>query len=1048
MRAGDTLSVFVDGVPQALTLDGSASAGSIDIGNSARFTIGYQSYPMQRYDFGAIVLTGAIDEVRLWAVARTEAAIADGMHHYVFDGAPGLVGHWTFDDQSLAGWAINDVTLTSGDQIGYVPSEVDIEPPGSPYLVTQAQLMDDYVPDLTTDSGFRNVDGYRVMIGARDGNGNPIGAEITVWAADADSPASLYTFDGNPSEITDQQQVTLTTNGQGEVSFVIDAALPDGQPSANPLLCPTIKVRASFMQDGELVVVAPDRHAHAILANVTGDQLTGQAPLSSGKTATLLSTTATLSSDDISAVAQAINHVMTAAVEHSVQPGHPLTRKRNEAIDTALPQPYTPMYENLAMLVAPYDFHSNAISTHYLPVDQAVARILAAESMPTPYWQLSFGAAGTSAQPTGAVATAVSFTQLSLRDRNSVIAGLAEISPLDDLTQLVTSQPDAVDLTSLANDAFAELTAATQRVSFWNSVASASRIVFDTVEKETTGAEGRIKVLVAYLIDSAGKAINAVLLTVRDAVDFVVALLQRLKVKVAAILDFVKTAFNWTDILTTQQVLESALTQLPGILTTAVSAMESFVDGKLAELQDVIGNQFDQWIAALADRSANSESAAAKSQPPQPIQHKYVMSMFAHNAGSVADEDQDEQGLRDALLSASAVGQLTQKFPSGCLDGAQDALAQAGLGSYLVSMEALLDAAMAKLLAGLDTVATDVVGLVRGAAQAFFNIINEMIEALGELAQKHIVLPWLTHFYEKVLLDGTGQLSLVSLISLAAAVPLTITYNLASGQPGSPFSAADAQTVRAGTWVDTATITAAVQHFFGDGASTAQALTSSAGAAELENTAGKASAQQIAYWGLNYSYSVATAFWGVCCFLEDRSPLPVPKCVTSIKLMAQFVAVATGFPMFSTTPGAGDSRVVADLLVRIWAGGIVALASNCTAAASTMWSENEDPWITGVYGVIQLYGYLVIGSVIGVGKHEPWDAVLVTGLGVCEAYEWIPQLGKLLAEADVEPATKEFILHELIPWVEAFAYTGVTMLSTFLTTAQIGTFYKKPALPA
>ena len=71
-----------------------------------------------------LYLTGAIDEVRLWNVARTPQEIAEHYNRAVPPDAPGLVGYWKFDegtnDQTVPDCSLlaNDGTLGATDAVG------------------------------------------------------------------------------------------------------------------------------------------------------------------------------------------------------------------------------------------------------------------------------------------------------------------------------------------------------------------------------------------------------------------------------------------------------------------------------------------------------------------------------------------------------------------------------------------------------------------------------------------------------------------------------------------------------------------------------------------------------------------------------------------------------------------------------------------------------------------------------------------------------------------------------------------------------------------
>ncbi|HBZ00771.1 MAG TPA: hypothetical protein DEO84_05550 [candidate division Zixibacteria bacterium] len=67
---------------------------------------------------------GYIDEIRLWAVARTQAEIVETMNHTLQGDEPGLVAYWNFDEGQ--GQVIHDLTASGVD--GYLGDLSGIDP--------------------------------------------------------------------------------------------------------------------------------------------------------------------------------------------------------------------------------------------------------------------------------------------------------------------------------------------------------------------------------------------------------------------------------------------------------------------------------------------------------------------------------------------------------------------------------------------------------------------------------------------------------------------------------------------------------------------------------------------------------------------------------------------------------------------------------------------------------------------------------------------------------------------------------------------------------
>ncbi|HET9648257.1 MAG TPA: hypothetical protein VFP34_08510 [Microlunatus sp.] len=364
-------------------------------------------------------------------------------------------------------------------------------------------------------------------------------------------------------------------------------------------------------------------------------------------------------------------------------------------------------------------------------------------------------------------------------------------------------------------------------------------------------------------IDSLEAGLSTVLETVEDAVNFVVKLLAKFGATVARVVAFVKSVFNWTDIKMAQRVTEAALSQLPAAATYALRAMESSATARLTDLQTVIGTHFDGWIAALGTQSFNDGATPAKRQPPQDSQSKYVASMYADNIGAAT-------GAANPTLSGPlSLADLTlfqSQLPVDSLPALQAAAASSQLSSYLASAESFLDAALSHLLAGLQTLVVDVIGLVRSAVEAVFDVIVDIIQAVFELCMQPISIPFLTDFYEQVIFSGSGErLTLLSLTSLVTAVPFTVACRLAGSQPGPVFTAGDLAAVGDPGWAGYVALRSEIDQVSGPATSSEITKRSADAGSVLESLVCDCLA--------GFAYSVSTLGWGIACYTEDILPV-------------------------------------------------------------------------------------------------------------------------------------------------------------------------------
>jgi len=86
-----------------------------------------------RIDAAVEFFPGAVDEVRIWSVARTDKEIKDSMKTSLKGNEPGLVGYWKFDEGS--GETTADATGNNDGKLVNGPKWVKSDAPVKPYRV-------------------------------------------------------------------------------------------------------------------------------------------------------------------------------------------------------------------------------------------------------------------------------------------------------------------------------------------------------------------------------------------------------------------------------------------------------------------------------------------------------------------------------------------------------------------------------------------------------------------------------------------------------------------------------------------------------------------------------------------------------------------------------------------------------------------------------------------------------------------------------------------------------------------------------------------------
>ena len=1023
VRQGTVITIYLDGDPLSPAPFNIQPAGTIDLSSVNVVFVGFAIMPptisqpgdpFVAWTLDSYYFVGQMDEVRFWSIALSQGLIADGMHHELTNTEPGLVGHWTFDNQDGTDSSPLGNNLSPTVSMQYQLSEVDFEPPGQPYLITQVQLMEDYISDNTQPSGFNTVNGYRVVISARDGFGNPYfplpdtptPTMISIWGVE---PAELVFMDGTSASVGPSTPCIRPLDSMSELTFVID--------SQSQITCPVLRVNASFMAEYERLVISPDRHVHAILANVTGDQLAGNAPLPSGKTAALGNLPSNLSPDLLDNVASVISNVMSAAVPHSVQPERPLTRTRDLPLDEPVSPPYEAMYQNLELLTSPYDFVSNMASAHYLQTDGFVLRILAPESMPTSLWQYDF--------------TSNSFTPLTDAQRSAMLDPLS-VAHQDNYAVLFAGN-QSVSLTNSQLIYTANQIQTRSVSSFEDWLSDAESFVVTTVEAAVDQVAGAVKTIVVTAIKDAETAVDFVLQTVEDAASFVAAFLGKLGVTIGEIVDFVTSLFSWSDILQTQNGLQQAMLSMQNVLKSVANSAQSRIIDAIQSCENEINSQFDQWLEKVGNTSLADQSQANANNQPQSIQARYLHSLLASNMSAIAPNAVNP--ISD-LVSQQVLNGLRSTYDDEALNSLSTALNGTGIQSYFTNPHNLFQELLSNFLQAVRSLVLDFLNLIQGGVNLLFGAIDSLIDEMFALATTRIDIPLLTPFYENVVMQGNGnKMSLLSLVSLAAAIPVTAAYKAMSG--GQPlFSAQEIQDLGNPNWSGYTALVSQAQGIIA-GTDTQETVAQAAGEASaatapalLQSDSGPEGQETITTmqkvsWCFNFFYASSTLVWGLACVVEDTVQ-EAPAVIVRTKLISQFLTLGSGFPLLVNY---GDTGPKLTIEFVIWGSEFLPFFSNVGAAYNQPWNQSGDPIATGVYGCLQFIAYLdlYVQSLIQAGTAFDLDSFITWRINCLDSLEWIPQLAKL------NPAYKW-----AVPLLDAAAYAGVGFGTGAYTLAQMG----------
>lgn len=867
-----------------------------------------------------------------------------------------------------------DIRLTASSSAdgAHQPYSATLTPNRTPYLVAQAQLMQDWVSE---SGAIIPISGYRVIIASKDFEGNPLKTRLHFSFAHPADSGDLHFTDGVKRSIVAGGAIEVDTDHDGELSFVIDA---QGQ-----LSCPPLKVAAAaFMAAGHSLIVSPDRHVHATLANLTGEQLRGREPLASGKLGAALKTTTNPSptADQLNGVAAAIAHTMSACTEHTLQATRPTVRDARAPLDTQVLSPYFPSYQRPTG--EPYHFASNTIGTYFLEHDIPVTRIAIPEKLRTPLLHLNFQTGAVSTSPPPIISTPQSVVY---QDNLALLfAGRTNISvTLEQYLTAVTASDDRARKRDLS--------------AIWGAIKSAVSVTITTVGAAIEGAATVVEGIAIAVVDEAANVFHAVIHSIEDAVGFVGALFDKIGAAIEDVINFVKAVFNLDDIRRTADVLESLLTQVPAVIDTALSKAKTTLKNDVEAIRDYINKRLDTELAKLGPKGTmNGQTAAQKAEPPGNIHSKYFTSHFSGNIKKATSSGvpafADVPNFSDTWSARFDVTKLTSMSQ--------------GLAAKPPRFfsQNILDSAFSSILQDLRALVNEFLDLIESGVDAVFSFIQKIVEAIFELATKRIDIPFFTSFYETVIRDAKEKktCNILGISCLIGAVGFNAIYRLVD--PKSKWVIPDAQVAEISK-----------EGFLKNALAPASTRTTPVSPASV----------QMGQWITSAGFAATTIVWGIFATWEDllwEPGVPIPdemKFVTTWKMVGQtltFMGSLTSQILTEISTPPNPAMITLTSINTLC--DVAQMASNYAVMKIPAW-DPKDPFFTGVLGVVQLLSSFSMIFVPG------GTSILGTVSNMAQACEWIPQLLKS-SGPELKP---EIVI------VDAFAY-GITAAVTLIELEQ------------
>ncbi|MBD3630862.1 LamG-like jellyroll fold domain-containing protein [Cyclobacterium sp.] len=717
-------------------------------------------------------MEGDIAEIRLWNRALPVGEIRHRMYHFLNGSEFGLIGRWAFENSLGRDTSSNRRHAFPVDKPEFnLPSDIDLEPVNSPYLVAQVSLLEDYHFD---EEQITERNSYRVLVTAYDESDHPLtGIDLSISIqAEPNNPfqsANLLIEDSGKTEakpIAIGQSRALTTNSRGSISFAL---------AAEDLIAPVLRITAPFMSADHALLIFPDRQAHHQLAQVTGDDLLNKKVVmkAGGDPVPMVSEEQRESAPH---VAQAIRHFMGVATEKSPQSNTPVVRPVQDRLREVVTPPDKRLYESAVASPEAYDLQSDVIAGYAVEAGQnSISRSLSVNQLPS--W--GFHKTGTNN---------FSVRETSPGNRTRYFALTDNLSYADDFTRMLLTSVDGRKR-DVAPTSYADLLAAIDKENrvrsffdLFTAIKDAVSFVVHTVEQVYESVKETIRVAVIYITDAVNNVTAFAIHTVQHAVEAVKGVLAKVGATVEGAINFVKALFDWEDILETQQFTEELL---KSVMTSTRANLATTKTKTVAWTQN-LKLETHNWLENLKSSANQHKSAIKEDAVPgkrSNVKGTYIQNMVGSH-GKDAVLDGDEGGGLDPGQSQQQLDKIHTDHTTK-VEHINGALGNLHLFSGTeFSMEVIVD----RLIELFETIADNLFDLMIAGLEWFFDQLALLLEELDKMLAYRVDIPLVTRLYEHVIMKGNGsQLTLYSLSALLGAIPTTITYKLATGSEQGPF---------------------------------------------------------------------------------------------------------------------------------------------------------------------------------------------------------------------------------------------------------------------
>ncbi len=262
--------------------------------------------------------------------------------------------------------------------------------------------------------------------------------------------------------------------------------------------------------------------------------------------------------------------------------------------------------------------------------------------------------------------------------------------------------------------------------------------------------------------------------------------------------------FAFRDIVLTKEVLKSSVRALIATMQHSLDAHETWATGKLHAMRDPALAGIRRARRQLEGQPLHTVSARhghrfddrkhLEKAGPYTVQAGYV-------AQFVVDNAKNQKALALAAPSAEeleTLNSLVARLETVCRDNQLESAAERAeklLRDLAKDPASFLKTTLKALLDLLEGFIKEAFCVADALLKLVFDLLRGVLTKLNELLEKRVDIPVITNLYETTLraFGASGELSLLDLSCLMAAVPATVLYKLFGAVTGraTPFNAED-----------------------------------------------------------------------------------------------------------------------------------------------------------------------------------------------------------------------------------------------------------------